>query len=278
MTSRAGLATRIALCAVLLFSALTLSAQAAPVPTHTSSIQIPPVTAPVPNAHFTSHDPEELVHLQLHSHLGSAPARGAIHVQDVHDSVHELVRRKGGGHGHAAPASHPASHPAPAQHAAAPAHHHESVAAKIRGAFHKVGEGIKHAAQKVGHFVKTTGAKIAKVGLKIVATAQKIASKAVGWLPGIGKPLGKIMEGESKGLNKASDAIHAHIGGKLGQAMHRMDKAQKVVGYIPRSYIPETFEERDFDDFEEFVERGFAELDSENIAERGMDDEEVFMF
>ncbi|KAF5324280.1 hypothetical protein D9619_011215 [Psilocybe cf. subviscida] len=171
----------------------------------------------------------------------------------------------------------------------------KSIAAKIRAAFHKVGhaikhafqkvgqgikhvaqkvgQGIKHAAQKVGHFIKTTGAKIAKVGLKIVATVQKVAAKVVGWLPGIGKPLGKIMEGESEGLNKASDAIHAHIGGKLGQAMHRMDKAQKVVGYIPRSVIPDgsEFEEREYDDFEE---RGFGD----DITERSWDDEEVYLF
>jgi len=239
MTSRAGLVSRIALCAMLLFSALVLSANAAPVPVQASTVQILPPTAPVPNAHFTTHGQEDLVHLQVHSQLGSAPIRGTIHVHDdAHDSsVHDLVRRKG--HGHPAPAAHaaapPASHSAPAQHPAAPApaHHHESIAAKIRHAFHKVGEGISHAVHAVGHFIKTTGAKIAKVGLKIVATVQKVAAKVVGWLPGIGKPLGKIMEGESEGLNKASDAIHAHIGGKLGQAMHRMDKAQKIVGYIP---------------------------------------------
>jgi Flp pilus assembly pilin Flp len=120
----------------------------------------------------------------------------------------------------------------------------KSIAAKIRDAFHhlghkikhafeKVGHAIKHAAQKVGHFLKTTGAKIAKVALKIVATVGKIAAKVVGFIPGVGKVVGKAMEGASEGLNKASDAIHAHIGGKLGQAMHRMDKAQKVVGYIP---------------------------------------------
>lgn len=120
----------------------------------------------------------------------------------------------------------------------------KSIAAKIRDAFHKlghkikhafqkVGHAIKHAAQKVGHFLKTTGAKIAKVALKIVATVGKVAAKVVGFIPGVGKAVGKAMEGASEGLNKASDAIHAHIGGKLGKAMHRMDKAQKIVGYIP---------------------------------------------
>jgi hypothetical protein len=103
-------------------------------------------------------------------------------------------------------------------------------------------------------------------------------------LPGVGKVLGKAMEGESMGLNKASNAIHAHIGGKLGQAMHRMDKAQKVVGYVPRSYISNSFGERTFEDFEDFNEREWgAELEErvlgyENIAERGLNDEKMFMF
>ncbi|KAF5324364.1 hypothetical protein D9619_011106 [Psilocybe cf. subviscida] len=103
---------------------------------------------------------------------------------------------------------------------------------KIKHAFQKVGHAIKHAAQKVGHFIKTTGAKIAKVGLKIAATVGKIAGKVIGFIPGA-KGIGKAIEGGSEGLNKASDVIHAHIGGKLGKAMKRMDKAQKIVGYIP---------------------------------------------
>ena len=89
------------------------------------------------------------------------------------------------------------------------------------------------AAQKVGHFIKTTGAKIVKVGLKIVSTVGKAAGKVIGFLPGVGKLAGKITDGISDGLNKASDKIHAHIGGKLGQAMRNMDKAQKIEGYIP---------------------------------------------
>ncbi|KAF5324328.1 hypothetical protein D9619_011089 [Psilocybe cf. subviscida] len=103
----------------------------------------------------------------------------------------------------------------------------------IKHAFQKVGHAIKTAAQKVGHFIKTTGAKIAKVALKIVATVGKVVSKVVGFLPGVGKVVGKAIEGASEGLNKASDAIHAHIGGKLGKAMHNMDKAQHIVGKIP---------------------------------------------
>jgi hypothetical protein len=86
------------------------------------------------------------------------------------------------------------------------------------------------------------------------------------------------MEGESEGFNKASDAIHAHIGGKLGQAMHRMDKAQKVVGYIPRSVIPDVgaFDERGCHDSEK---RGLSSrMVWDDIVERSWDDEEVYLF
>ncbi len=34
--------------------------------------------------------------------------------------------------------------------------------------------------------------------------------------------------------NKVSDSIHVKLGKKLDTAMHRMDKGQKVMGYIPR--------------------------------------------
>lgn len=92
---------------------------------------------------------------------------------------------------------------------------------------------VIHMAQKVGHFFKETGAKIAKFGLKVIATVTKVVSKVVGFIPGIGKIAGKAMELVSKGINIASDKIHATLGGKLGKAMAGMNKTNKVVGYIP---------------------------------------------
>lgn len=89
------------------------------------------------------------------------------------------------------------------------------------------------AAHKVGHFFKETGKKIAKVALKVAAVATKAVSKVVGFIPGIGKVAGKAMEVGSKGLNSASNAIKCKVGGKLGTAMHRMDKGMKVMSYIP---------------------------------------------
>lgn len=90
--------------------------------------------------------------------------------------------------------------------------------------------------------MKTTGAKIVKVAFKIAATVGKAISKVVGLIPGAGKLAGKLVEGISDGLNKASDKIHAVIGGKLGKAMHNMDKAQKIEGYIPRA-LPDDYQE-----------------------------------
>lgn len=89
--------------------------------------------------------------------------------------------------------------------------------------------------------MKTTGAKVAKVGLKIAATVGKSIGKVIGLIPGAGKLAGKIADGVSDGLNKASDKIHATIGGRLGRAMHNMDKAQKIEGYIPRE-LPEDYQ------------------------------------
>ena len=62
----------------------------------------------------------------------------------------------------------------------------------------------------------------------------KAASKVVGWIPGIGKPVGRALEGISKLENLASDKIHADLGKKLEKGMNVLNKADKVMGYIPR--------------------------------------------
>jgi len=157
----------------------------------------------------------------------------------------------------------------------------------IKKVAQKIGHGIKVAAQKVGHFIKTTGAKIVKVGLKIISTVQKVASKIVGFIPGVGKVLGKVLEGASAATNAISDKIHVKIGGKLGKAMEGFDKARKIVGYIPRE-LPEDYQERDLGEFEEFDARDAYESDSlldartdyeEWLYERGWDDwEDSYMY
>ncbi|KAF9471645.1 hypothetical protein BDN70DRAFT_887872 [Pholiota conissans] len=165
----------------------------------------------------------------------------------------------------------------------------QKVGHAIKHVAQKIGHGIKVAAKKVGHFIKTTGAKIAKVGLKIISTVQKVASKVVSFIPGVGKVLSKVMDGASAATNAISNRIHVKIGGKLGKAMKGMDKARKIVGYIPRE-LPEDFEERDLGDFdfEEFDARDAYEWDSlmdaradydEWLYERGWDDwEDPYMY
>ena len=122
------------------------------------------------------------------------------------------------------------------------------------------------AAKKVGHFIKTTGAKIAKVGLKIWSTATKAISKVAQFIPVIGKPLSKAMDGAATVENKVSDSIHVKLGKKLDKAMHRMDKGQKVMGYIPRE-LGEIFEERGSDELDE---RELFEVNT-LLAARGME-------
>jgi len=114
----------------------------------------------------------------------------------------------------------------------------KGIGAKIKAGVqhidHKIDNGVKTAAKRVVHFVKNTGAKIAKVGLKVLATAEKGLSKVAQVMPVIGKPISKALDIGGALANKGSNAIHAKIGGKLNGAMNRMNKAQKVMGYIPR--------------------------------------------
>ncbi|KAF9479851.1 hypothetical protein BDN70DRAFT_660247 [Pholiota conissans] len=137
----------------------------------------------------------------------------------------------------------------------------------------KVGHGIKTAAKKVGHFVKTTGAKIAKVGLKVWSTAQKLASKVVQFIPVVGKPLSKVLDGASAVTNAASNAIHAKIGGKLGKAMKVMDKTRKIAGYIPRELPEDALEERELEE----LDARYDYLDDVDVTSREVyDDDSVF--
>jgi hypothetical protein len=91
-------------------------------------------------------------------------------------------------------------------------------------------DSSQSAAKKVGHFVKTTGAKIAKFGLKVYATATKIAGRVASFIPGIGKPISKALSGVSKVANFASDKIHANLGSKLEKGISVMNKIQNPVG------------------------------------------------
>lgn len=78
---------------------------------------------------------------------------------------------------------------------------------------------------------------VEKVALKSVATAAEASSKLVGLVPGLGilgKPLGFAMNIGGKELNKVSNNIHAKTPQSVNDAMKKMNKAQKILSFIPR--------------------------------------------
>ena len=99
------------------------------------------------------------------------------------------------------------------------------------------------AAKKVGHFVKTTGAKIAKFGLKVVQSVGEVVGHVASFIPGVGKGIQQAIHGVSKVAGVVSDHIHANLGKKLEKGMKVMNKANKVMDFIPRE--EEAFQERD---------------------------------
>jgi len=119
----------------------------------------------------------------------------------------------------------------------------QKVGSGIKSVAQKVGNGIKNVAQKVGNGVKTAvkvvgnglktagkwvkenGAKIAKAGLKIISTVGSVVGRVASFIPGVGKVVSKGLKYASAGLDKASDAIHANLGG-FGKAMNVMDKIE----------------------------------------------------
>ena len=118
----------------------------------------------------------------------------------------------------------------------------------------------------MGHFVKTTGAQVAKFGLKLVSTAQKVASKVVSFVPVVGKIAGKALEGVSAGLNAASNAIHVKIPGRLQKGVNVMNKVRKISGYVPRELSE--FEERDDIGFDFYPREDFYDLEERDWDER----------
>jgi len=124
----------------------------------------------------------------------------------------------------------------------------------IKKGFQKVGSAVKSAVKKVGTFVKTTGAKIAKFGLKVVQSVGTMVGKVAGYIPAIGKPIDKAIEGVSKVAGVVSDHIHAKLSSKLQKGMNVMNKADKIMDYIPRR--------REFSEEEAFQQRSDHKLPS----------------
>jgi hypothetical protein len=129
---------------------------------------------------------------------------------------------------------------------------------KVKQGFQKAGSAIKSGFQKVGKWVKTTGAKIAKFGLKVVESVGEVVGKVVGFIPGIGKPLDRAIEGVTKIAGVISDHIHVKLPANLEKGMKVMDKADKIMGYIPRRREfseEEAFQQRDIGETYHFEER-----------------------
>lgn len=80
------------------------------------------------------------------------------------------------------------------------------------------------------HFAKTTGAKIVKFGLKVAQSVMTAGAKALAFVPGIGKPLGKVVDGAAKVFGVISDHIKAPLSKHLQTGMNVMRKALNVMG------------------------------------------------
>lgn len=84
------------------------------------------------------------------------------------------------------------------------------------------------------HFIKTTGAKVVKFGLKVAQSLLTVGAKVLGFIPGVGKPLGKIVDGAAKVVGVVGDHIHATLSHHLQTGMKVMRKALGVMGKIVR--------------------------------------------
>ena len=107
----------------------------------------------------------------------------------------------------------------------------------IKKGIQKAGGAIKAGAQKVkqglktaGRFIKKNGPMIAKVGLKFASTISSVAARVVNFVPVIGKPASKLIKLESKGLNMASNAIHANLPSSLRKTSEILDDIQDPFG------------------------------------------------
>ena len=115
------------------------------------------------------------------------------------------------------------------------------------------------AATKVGTFVKKEGAAVAKFGLKVAQSVGEVVGHVASFIPAIGKPIQQAIHGATEIAGFASDHIKAKLSSKLEKGMKVMNKADKIMGYMPREFSEEDaflqrdigeayFEERDIDD------------------------------
>jgi hypothetical protein len=107
-------------------------------------------------------------------------------------------------------------------------------AGKVKEGFQKFGGKVKEGFAKAGHWLKDNAGKVAKFGLKVWSTATSLVGRVAGFIPGVGKLVGKAISGISKGVDIASSKIPGELGGGFNKAMGIMDKIQHPIGeYTP---------------------------------------------
>jgi hypothetical protein len=89
---------------------------------------------------------------------------------------------------------------------------------------------VKQGFQTAGKFIKKYAPMVAKFGLKVISAAQSVAARVVKYIPVIGKPVSELLKVESKGLNMASNAIHADLPSQLKKGTEVLDDIRDPFG------------------------------------------------
>jgi hypothetical protein len=100
----------------------------------------------------------------------------------------------------------------------------------------------------------------------------EVVGKVASFIPAVGKPVQQAIHAATKIAGVISDHIPAKLPPNLQKGMDVMEKADKIMDYIPRQFSEEEgFEQRDIDEAYLFEERDDYELenrDEESYYER----------
>jgi len=97
---------------------------------------------------------------------------------------------------------------------------------------------VKQGFETAGRFIKKVAPAVAKFGLKVISAAQSVAARVAKYIPVVGKPLSELMKLESKGLNAASNAIHADLPSQLKKGSEVLDGIRDPFGEYPCRSTP----------------------------------------
>lgn len=111
--------------------------------------------------------------------------------------------------------------------------------------------------------MRTQGSAVAKFGFKVAESVGEVVGHAAAFIPAIGKPIQEAIHGASEVAGFVSDHIKAKLSNKLQKGVNIMNKADKVMSYIPTR--------RDFSEEEAFLQRdiSFEERDDIALENRG---------